>query len=435
MDSQLGRAGGFGLCSLIAVTIAAIDAWTIVVFLVVGAAAFLTTEGPLFEALARPGDREAGQLRSMSAFALSGALLGGFVVWGTMPAIVFGGTMVLVGGGLVGRALAVEYADLSGTVGYLAGGIVGAGLGQLGVMTIYAVRLDPGVLGNVVLLAVAGGLVGALVRSMLFVWDDPPVLFSVAIVLWLLAIGDVATTPVAVGLAIGVTAVVGGLSHALGTASIEGLIAGTAVILLAIALGGWGWFALLFAFFAIGGLSTKYRYEQKADYGVAQENEGARGGENVIANSAAAVGVLSLFALAEAGSLPGDPILYQLAFGGAVATALADTLSSEVGGAYDGTRLITTMEPVPPGTDGGVTWQGGLAGLAGGAIIAGLLFVLWPGAGLIGAAVVVIAGVAGMTVDSLLGATVEGEVLGNESVNFLATVAGALVGAVGLLVV
>jgi uncharacterized membrane protein len=39
-----------------------------------------------------------------------------------------------------------------------------------------------------------------------------------------------------------------------------------------------------------------------------------------------------------------------------------------------------------------------------------------------------------MTTDSLLGATLEGDALGNQSVNFLATLTGALIGA-GLAVV
>jgi uncharacterized membrane protein len=40
-----------------------------------------------------------------------------------------------------------------------------------------------------------------------------------------------------------------------------------------------------------------------------------------------------------------------------------------------------------------------------------------------------------MTVDSLLGATVEGAAFGNEAVNFAATLIGALVSAVAALVV
>jgi uncharacterized protein (TIGR00297 family) len=108
---------------------------------------------------------------------------------------------------------------------------------------------------------------------------------------------------------------------------------------------------------------------------------------------------------------------------------MADTFSSEIGGLYDGPRLVTTLERVPPGTDGAVTWQGELVGVAAAAVIAGIaavFFELDP----LAAATVVAAGFVGMTVDSLLGATLEGDSLDNQSVNFLATLGGAVTGAV-----
>jgi uncharacterized membrane protein len=75
-----------------------------------------------------------------------------------------------------------------------------------------------------------------------------------------------------------------------------------------------------------------------------------------------------------------------------------------------------------------VTWQGELAGIAGAGVIAGIAavaFELGPTATL----VVLLGGFVGMTVDSLLGATLEGHTLGNQSVNLLATLAGAVAGA------
>ncbi|MFO7833931.1 MAG: DUF92 domain-containing protein [Halohasta sp.] len=88
---------------------------------------------------------------------------------------------------------------------------------------------------------------------------------------------------------------------------------------------------------------------------------------------------------------------------------------------------MTTLEPVDPGTDGAVTWQGELTGLAG-VVLTGLLStavlplgMVWPAA-----AVVACGGLLGITVDSLLGATLEGGRLGNQWVNFLATLTGGL---------
>jgi uncharacterized protein (TIGR00297 family) len=120
---------------------------------------------------------------------------------------------------------------------------------------------------------------------------------------------------------------------------------------------------------------------------------------------------------------------FGFAFAGSLAAAMSDTLSSEIGGLYDRPRLITTLEPVPPGTDGGVTWQGEVAGVVGAAFVAGLALVLMPlpGPAALATGTVTVGGIAGMTVDSLLGATLEGDRIGNEAVNLLATLAGALV--------
>jgi len=48
---------------------------------------------------------------------------------------------------------------------------------------------------------------------------------------------------------------------------------------------------------------------------------------------------------------------------------------------------------------------------------------------LLGAVVIGLGGAVGMTVDSVLGAAVEGRLLGNAGVNFTATLAGALAAA------
>jgi uncharacterized membrane protein len=73
-----------------------------------------------------------------------------------------------------------------------------------------------------------------------------------------------------------------------------------------------------------------------------------------------------------------------------------------------------------------VTWQGEVAGVAGAGLIA-LIAVALLSVSPLGALVVVAGGVGGMTVDSVLGATLEGDRVGNETVNFLATLSGALV--------
>ncbi|MFC6726760.1 DUF92 domain-containing protein, partial [Halobium palmae] len=203
-------------------------------------------------------------------------------------------------------------------------------------------------------LAATGAFTGALLRSMLFERDDPLVMLSVGLLLWFLSYLPTEVTPTGIAVALGVTIALGVLSYALETASVEGMLTGVLLCLLTIVLGGVGWFAVLIAFFAVGGLSTKFRYDAKLDRGVAEDNDGARGTGNVLGNSA--VALAAVLAYAASAELPVDETLFLFGFAGSLAAAMSDTLSSEVGGLYDRPRLITSLKRVEPGTDGGVTW-------------------------------------------------------------------------------
>src|SRR5438093_5464504 len=114
------------------------------------------------------------------------------------------------------------------------------------------------------------------------------------------------------------------------------------------------------------------------------------------------------------------------AFAGALAAATADTWATEIGRySRKPPRLITTGKPVAAGTDGGMTLVGTVGGIAGAAFMAALAFLFEPRV----AVAVAVAGVFGMLLDSLLGATVQGAVrwLDNDAVNLAATLAGAVV--------
>ena len=114
-------------------------------------------------------------------------------------------------------------------------------------------------------------------------------------------------------------------------------------------------------------------------------------------------------------------------FAGAIAAANADTWATEIGShSRSLPRLITTGARVPAGTDGGMTLLGTVGGIAGAAFIAGVsLFLDRRGRG---AVMITVAGVFGMLLDSLLGATVQGKVrwMDNDAVNLAATLAGAV---------
>ncbi len=118
-----------------------------------------------------------------------------------------------------------------------------------------------------------------------------------------------------------------------------------------------------------------------------------------------------------------------LAFAGSLAAATADTWATEIG-RFSPTppRLITNGARVPAGTDGGMTLLGTVGGIAGAGLIAGLAVGLGPGGSGLGLAMrVAVAGIIGMLLDSLLGATVQGKVrwVDNDVVNLAATLTGA----------
>jgi uncharacterized protein (TIGR00297 family) len=392
-------------------------------FLAVALLSLVTTHGRFFEIFAFPGDYKEGRLYGLASFSL--AVAGLTIVtlqFGMPPGVFAASTLLLVYGDLSEKMISERTSDpfvstaVFVVVAFLAG-LLAQGVTTLFIRASFDLPLS-------VFLASSGALLAALLRSVLFDRDAPLVMITVALALWLFADLQLGLDLVQVAGGLVITLVFGYLSYALETASVTGMLSGVFLALLTIILGDYGWFAVLISFFAVGGLSTKFRYEEKRSRGLEQDNEGARGSGNVLANSA--VALLAVLGAAASTRIGLPKLLFQFAFTGAIAAAMSDTLSSEIGGLFDATRLITTLEPVPPGTDGGVTWQGELAGLFGSGIVAAIAVGFFE-LSLIGAGIIVIAGVAGMTVDSLLGATVEGTLLNNMSVNFLATLAASIV--------
>ncbi|WP_276272597.1 DUF92 domain-containing protein [Haloarcula litorea] len=437
MTSTVRRAGAFaavatlafaapvatGIDSAALATVAATGPFALVALLAV---TVVDQDSVLFELFARPGDYEDGKLYGLAAFSLAAAGLALLAVRFDLPVWVFVGVVVLVAYGNLGQRVAVRIKsdEVVGAAGFVVTGFATGVAAQLGAARIQSVAVAP---ADALFLAGTGALVAALLRSVLFERDDPLVMLSVGLLLWLFFELDPTVAPQRVFVALGVSAALGYVAYALDTASLPGMLTGVLLSLLTIVLGGYGWFAMLITFFGLGGLSTKYRYEEKADRGIAEENEGARGSGNVLANSIVALVAVLAWA-ASPSHIAVDPALFLYAFAGAVAAAMTDTFSSEFGGLYDNPRLITTFERVEPGTDGGVTWQGVVAGLVGAAIIAGIAAVTIARVGTAGAALVCACGLVGMFVDSVLGATVEGTVVGNQGVNTLATLAAAVTG-------
>jgi uncharacterized protein (TIGR00297 family) len=182
--------------------------------------------------------------------------------------------------------------------------------------------------------------------------------------------------------------------------------------------------ALMIAFFVLGTAATKLGYRTKAARGIAQEKGGARGWQNAWANG----GVPAALAVLAGMAPPGPRDVLAIAYAASVATAAADTCSSEIGKAFGRrTFLITTLRPVAPGTEGAISLEGTLAGFAG-ALVVGATGVAtglfgWPAAVL-----VAVAGLAGSLAESVLGTVAERRGwMGNDLLNATNTAIGALV--------
>ena len=198
-------------------------------------------------------------------------------------------------------------------------------------------------------------------------------------------------------------------------------IFGTAVMIIMgiviIFSAGANWLFLIILFLILSRLATRYSKKYKRSLG---EYEGRRTSKNVISN-----GVVACFMAAFGGYyLP-----FVGGFIGAIATATADTLASEIGVLHQ-PRLITTFQKVDPGTDGAVSILGTVVGMAGAAIIGIAAFFLGIVHDPLSAIVVsVISGTVGCFMDSILGAVLERrDLITNEHVNLIATIVGALVG-------
>jgi len=187
---------------------------------------------------------------------------------------------------------------------------------------------------------------------------------------------------------------------------------------------GWRGFLLLFAFFGLGTLATKFGYEQKAKAKLAQERGGRRGARNAFSKTTVPA-LAAVFA-----ATTGEPVLFTLALAGAFATAASDTCSSEIGQVLGRrTFLVTTLRPVPRGTEGAVSLEGTLAGVAASLVVGGLGYAvgLYPATGV---ALVAVAALVATTLESLAGATLERRgLVDNDAVNFLNSLAGALLAA------
>ncbi len=203
----------------------------------------------------------------------------------------------------------------------------------------------------------------------------------------------------------------------------SGAIAGGVICFVLFTGAGPGAFAGLVAVFILAWASTRVGYRRKQEQGTAERKTGRKASQ-VLANLGVAAGCAALH-FAHSRFVPSGVEIFSLGMVAAFSEAAADTVSSELGQIQRQARLITTWKAVPPGTDGGVSPLGTLAGVLGAALVAGTCFLVSL-VSLSGAIISMVAAIAGMLADSLLGALFERRgALNNDAVNFLGTFTAA----------
>jgi len=193
---------------------------------------------------------------------------------------------------------------------------------------------------------------------------------------------------------------------------------------------GWrGWLAVV-AYLALGSLVTKLGFRRKRELGLAEAREGRRGPENIWGSALVGTVLALLACQAPAAVVP----LLLVGFAASFAAKLGDTFGSEIGKRWGRhTVLITSLRPVPPGTEGAVSLEGTAASLVGSGLMSLGMLALglirgWPMALLVSGV-----GLVATLVESVVGASLQQRWrwLSNEVVNGLQTLLAALL-AMGL---
>lgn len=260
---------------------------------------------------------------------------------------------------------------------------------------------------------------------------------------------------------LGLAILIAGAAYVVHSLSLSGAVAAVVLGTAIFGLGGFPWAVLLVGFFVSSSLLSRLFKRNKASVDEKFSKGSRRDAGQVLANG----GVAGLLVIAQA-ALPAADLLW-VAAAGTLAAVNADTWATELGVlSRANPRLLTTGKPVEKGTSGAVSWVGTLAALAGAVVIGLLALIVWPeyaGGANVAASplrlgLIALAGLAGAFVDSLLGATVQamyycpscaketerhplhtcGTVtrhirgwpwLGNDGVNWVCAVSGAMVGA------
>ncbi|MFA6087849.1 TIGR00297 family protein [Mucilaginibacter sp.] len=200
-----------------------------------------------------------------------------------------------------------------------------------------------------------------------------------------------------------------------------GTLTGGVVALAIFAGAGFTGIGMLAAFFVLSVLATSHKKAEKRKIATDKHHPEKRNAGQVLANGGIAA-IMGLLAY----QIPSQTILFTVLTAAALASATADTLSSELGMVY-GRRFynIINFKPDEKGRDGVISLEGTLIGIAGSVVIA-VIYAIGFGWGNT-FFYIIIAGTMGNITDSILGATLERKAyLNNDAVNFLNTALSVL---------
>ncbi len=401
------------------------------------AALFISKVRPgttVFQTLARESDIRQGRLKGLTyLFLVIGSLflISSIVGPSKFPMFIIGGALAITtfGDGVSDiiniherkKSSEKVYSAISSVV-FLISGVIFTYLACAWIVALKG-QIIPNEL--IFFLAVIGAVTGALLESMTYNEDNIVIPFGSAMSMWLFftfSYGYLVEWVYFLQVII-FAFVLGYLAYRMRIADISAMLSATLLgIVIIISTDVW-WYLMLLAFFLLGGLFTRYKYDFKKSRGIAESKGGVRGYKNVFSNSLAALVLAVAFKV-----FPDHSILLLPAYLGSIATATGDTLASEIGQTWKGEpRMITTLKKVKPGTDGGVTVLGECAAFAGSGAIA-LLSLMFIKNDISLAFIVLAGGFIGTNIDSVLGATLQQKgYLSNNGVNLFATISGAVI--------
>jgi uncharacterized protein (TIGR00297 family) len=277
--------------------------------------------------------------------------------------------------------------------------------------------------GMIIFLSVLGALTGALLESMTRNEDNIIIPFGSAMAMWLFYMFGYNVDTIYLLKVLAFSFFLGYLSFRVRIADISAMLSATLMGVVIIISSDINWFFILLAFFLLGSMFTRYKYNFKLTHGTAEGKHGARGYKNVFSNSLVALVLAMAY-----GIFHSHAQVLMAAYLGSVATACGDTLASEIGQTFKGEpRMITTLKKANRGTDGAVSWLGEGAALFGSLAIGVLAYVLIQ-EDMVLLLVVTAGGFIGTNIDSALGATLQQKgYLSNNGVNLFATISGAIV--------